>query len=152
MDKTILSEEIQNFIANNLDATIAVLALQKNKFPNTDWTTILNQIAAKQKAKSKLPTWFNTPAIYYPGKISVEQTSSEKTAAYKSELVSGYNLIDLTGGFGVDDFYFAKKANQVFHCEINPELSEIVAHNYEKLGWRTESRWDSGRETAARLR
>ena len=133
MDKTILSEEIQNFIANNLDATIAVLALQKNKFPNTDWTTILNQIAAKQKAKSKLPTWFNAPAIYYPAKISVEQTSSEKTAAYKSELVTGSKLIDLTGGFGVDDFYFAKKVNEVFHCEINPELSEIVAHNFEQL-------------------
>ena len=42
-------------------------------------------------------------------------------------------LIDLTGGFGVDDFYFAKKMKKVTHCEINPELSLIVKHNFEQL-------------------
>ena len=133
MDKSILSEEIQNFINKNLDAAVSALALQKNKFPTTNWTTILNQIAAKQKAKNKLPTWYKTSNIYYPGKISVEQASSEKTAAYKSQLVSGEKLIDLTGGFGVDDFYFSKRVNHVTHCEINRELSEIVKHNFEQL-------------------
>ena len=133
MDKSILSEEIQNFINKNLDAAVSALALQKNKFPSTNWITILNQIASKQKAKNKLPTWYKTSNIYYPGKISVEQASSEKTAAYKSQLVSGKKLIDLTGGFGVDDFYFSKRVNHVTHCEINRELSEIVKYNFEKL-------------------
>ena len=133
MDKSILSEEIQEFITSNINADVSKLALQKNKFPGTDWTAILNQIASKQKAKSKLPTWFNTSNIYYPSKISVEQTSSEQTAEYKSGLIAGDKLIDLTGGFGVDDFYFSKKINQVTHCEINPELSEIVAHNIKQL-------------------
>jgi hypothetical protein len=133
MDKPILSEEIQEFINSNVNADVAKLALQKNKFPNTDWTSILNQIAAKQKAKIKLPSWFNSNNIIYPNKISVEQTSSEKTAAYKSGLISGTMLIDLTGGFGVDDFYFAKRVNQVIHCEINLALSEIVAHNLRQL-------------------
>jgi len=134
MDKSLLVVEIQEFIDSNLNADIARLALQKSKFPNSDWTSILNQIAAKQKAKIKLPTWFNASGIYYPGKISIEQTSSEKTAEYKSKLVSGNRLIDLTGGFGVDDFYFAKNINQLIHCEINTELSEIVVHNLEQLG------------------
>ncbi len=133
MDKSILSTEIQEFITSNLNADVSKLALKKNKFPASDWTTILNQIVSKQKVKSKLPTWFNASHIYYPSKISVEQTSSEKTAEYKSRLVSGDKLIDLTGGFGVDDFYFSKKVNQVTHCEINTELSDIVAHNFERL-------------------
>lgn len=133
MDKSILSEEIQKFITSNINADVSKLALQKNKFPTVDWTIILNQIAAKQKAKSKLPTWFNTPNIYYPNKISVEQTSSEQTAEYKSALIAGNKLIDLTGGFGVDDFYFSKKVNTVTHCEINSELSEIVKRNFEQL-------------------
>lgn len=133
MDNSILSIEIQAFINSNLNADIAKLALQKNKFPNTDWPTILNQIGAKQKAKSKLLTWFATQNIIYPSKISIEQTSSEKTADYKSKLVSGKSLIDLTGGFGIDDFYFAKKINNVVHCEINAALSEIVAHNLQQL-------------------
>ncbi|MCF6131918.1 class I SAM-dependent methyltransferase [Flavobacterium wongokense] len=133
MDKWLLSAEIQEFIISNANADLTKLALQKNKFPNADWTIILNQIAARQKAKTKLPTWFETPNIIYPGKISVEQTSSEKTGEYKSGLISGNNLIDLTGGFGVDDYYFAKKINHVIHCEINAELSAIVSHNIEQF-------------------
>jgi 16S rRNA G966 N2-methylase RsmD len=131
--ESLLAKEIQEFIKQNSDANVTALALQKNKFPNADWTAVLNQIAARQKAKTKLPSWFHTANIIYPTKISVEQTSSEKTAAYKAELVSGEKLIDLTGGFGVDDFYFAKKMTQVIHCEINEALSEIVAHNFEML-------------------
>jgi len=134
MDKKLLSAEIQEYINSNINADVSKLALQKNKFAITDWTTFLGQITAKQKAKTKLPTWFHTHNIYYPSKISIEQTSSEKTAEYKSQLVSGKSLIDLTGGFGVDDFYFSKKVNKITHCEINQELSEIVKHNLEQLG------------------
>jgi hypothetical protein len=133
MDESLLSAKIQEFINSNINADVARLALQKNPFPDTEWTSILNQLSAKQKAKAKLPTWFQAQNIIYPSKISVEQTSSEKTAAYKSGLVSGSSLIDLTGGFGVDDFYFAQKISQVIHCEINQELSQIVAHNLNQL-------------------
>ena len=41
--------------------------------------------------------------------------------------------MDLSGGFGVDDFYFAQKVKQVIHCEINDELSQTVKHNFEQL-------------------
>ncbi|HLA54786.1 MAG TPA: hypothetical protein VK623_01680 [Flavobacterium sp.] len=133
MEAVILNPEIQEFINANIGADISKLALSKNPFPNLDWSEILNQIAAKTKAKDKLPNWFCTENIIYPSKISVEQTSSEKTALYKSQLVSG-SLIDLTGGFGVDDYYFAQKCTSVIHCEINPELSAVAKHNFEKLG------------------
>ena len=99
MDLTILSLEIQEFINANIDNNISKLALQKNPFPDVEWISILNQIEAKTKAKDKLPNWFATKNIIYPSKISVEQTSSEKTASYKAEIVSGDHLIDLTGGF-----------------------------------------------------
>ena len=133
MDLRILNAEIQAFIDNNIGKSISKLALQKNPFQEVDWISILNQIEAKTKAKEKLPTWFSTENIIYPSKISIEQTSSEKTAAYKASIVSGESLIDLTGGFGVDDFYFAKKIKTVAHCEINPELSSLVKHNFEQL-------------------
>ena len=133
MDLRILSAEIQAFINDNIGKNISTLALQKNPFQDVDWISILNQIEAKTKAKDKLPTWFSTENIIYPSKISIEQTSSEKTAAYKASIVSGEYLIDLTGGFGVDDFYFAKKTKTVAHCEINPELSNLVKHNFKQL-------------------
>ena len=133
MDLDLLNPEIQNFINENIEKNIAKLALQKNPFPEVEWISILNQIEAKSKAKTKLPSWFTTKNIVYPSKISVEQTSSEKTASYKTSILSGENMIDLTGGFGVDDYYFAKKMKTVTHCEINSELSNIVKHNFEQL-------------------
>ncbi|WP_055096447.1 THUMP-like domain-containing protein [Flavobacterium aquidurense] len=133
MNTSILHQNIQEFITQNSGASITKLALQKNPFPEIDWILILNQIEAKSKAKDKLPTWFLTENIIYPGKISVEQTSSEKTAAYKASLISGDSLIDLTGGFGVDDYYFSQKFKKIAHCEISEDLSAIVKHNFEQL-------------------
>jgi hypothetical protein len=129
----LLATDIQCFINKNIDSTISKLALQKNPFPDVEWILILNQIEAKKKSKLKLPYWFRTENIIYPSKISVEQTSSEIAAAYKSRIVSGKNLIDLSGGFGVDVYYFAKKVENIIHCEINLELSNIVKHNFEQL-------------------
>ncbi|EIA07963.1 THUMP-like domain-containing protein [Flavobacterium frigoris] len=133
MDLTILNPEIQEFINDNIDKRISTLALQKNPFPDMEWIAILNQIEAKAKAKDKLPFWFSTKKIIYPSKISIEQTSSEKTALHKASIVSGESLIDLTGGFGVDDYYFSRKVKTVVHCEINCELSNVVKHNFEQL-------------------
>ncbi|MBL7887365.1 MAG: RsmD family RNA methyltransferase [Flavobacterium sp.] len=129
----LLSPEIQTFIQQNTGMDAKKLALQKNPFPDVDFKIILNQIEARTKSKEKLPTWFNAKNIIFPSKISVEQTSSEITAQYKSKLISGNNLIDLTGGFGVDDYYFSQKVKHLVHCEINDELSEIVQHNFQQL-------------------
>lgn len=129
----LLLPEVQKFIEANLESSLSKLALQKNPFPEIEWKVILNQIETKAKAKEKLPTWFANNAIIYPEKISLEQTSSEITAKYKSTLVEGNTLLDASGGFGVDDYYFSKNIKQVFHCEMNEELSKIVAHNFHSL-------------------
>ncbi|CCG53283.1 Protein of unknown function, putative methyltransferase [Flavobacterium indicum GPTSA100-9 = DSM 17447] len=133
MNKEILSQEIQEFITVSLDTNIAKLALSKNPFPNVEWKEIINQIVSKNKSKNKLPTWFNCENIYYPQSISIEQTSSEQTAKYKSDLITGTSIIDLTGGFGVDCYYFSKSFHQVTHCELNEELSKIVDYNFKRL-------------------
>lgn len=129
----LLQKEVQKFIIDNEKSVLSKLAFQKNPFPSIDYRILLNQIESKSKAKVKLPTWFEAENIIYPSKISVEQTSSEITANYKSQIVSGETLIDLSGGFGVDDYYFAKKIKQITHCEINTELSELVKHNFKQL-------------------
>ena len=133
LDSLFFNSEIRKFILANTGNDVSKLALSKNPFPEFDWKEILNQIASRTKAKDKLPTWFGNENVIYPAKISIEQASSEVTAAYKSGIVSGENLIDLSGGFGVDDYYFSKKVKNVTHCEINTELSEIVKYNFEQL-------------------
>jgi 16S rRNA G966 N2-methylase RsmD len=92
-----------------------------------------NQIESKRIAQKKLPSWFLNPSVYYPKKIHLEQSSSEITAAYKTSLVEGCSLLDLTGGFGVDTIYFSKKIREVIHCEINQDLSEVVSHNFKQM-------------------
>lgn len=133
MKNTLLQSEVQNFITESLCKNIVTLALQKNPFPELAYTDILQQIESKQRAKTKLPTWYTAPHILYPSKLSVEQTSSEVCASYKASLCSGNRLIDLTGGFGIDCYYFSKQFKEVVHCEQQPELSEIVSHNFEVL-------------------
>lgn len=129
----ILSSEIQDYIFEKTVVDVSKLALQKNPFPNVDFKMILNQIESRNKSKEKLTTWYNAKNILYPSKISIEQTSSETTANYKSTIITGKKIIDLSGGFGVDAYYFSKNFEQVFHCEINDDLSKIVAHNFKQL-------------------
>lgn len=133
MISSILTKEVQNYINNNINSNISKLILKGTSFPNVETSQLIEQIEAKKRSQKKLPTWFSTQNIYYPNKLNIEQTSSETTAKYKANLVSGDNLIDLTGGFGVDCYYFAKQIKQVIHCEINTNLSKIVTHNYKQL-------------------
>jgi len=133
LNTTILNTEIQEFINSNLKSDVSSLLLKGISFEGADSKAIIEQIEAKKRCEKKLPTWFNTAQIYYPNKLNIEQTSSETTAKYKADLVSGTTLIDLTGGFGVDSFYFSKAIENITHCEINNSLSEIVAHNSNEL-------------------
>ena len=133
MKSSLLHPEIQDFINNNLKSDPASLLLKGVPFDTVDSKLIIEQIEAKKRCQKKLPTWFNSENIYYPNKLNIEQTSSEITADFKSKLISGNHIIDLTGGFGVDAFYFSKRVKHVTHCEINSELSEIVSHNFKAL-------------------
>lgn len=134
MNRFILNTDVQDYINENLTKNHAELALKGSPFSEIPVTQLLEQIVCKNKAQHKLPTWFQTKHIYYPNKINIEQTSSEITAQYKSKLISGNSLVDITGGFGVDSYYFAKSFKTVTHCEINPELHNIAKHNFEVLG------------------
>ena len=133
MNLSILNDDVQQFITDNLKSDITKLILKGSPFKSISIQELANQIIAKQKSEKKLPTWFSKKNIYYPPKISIEQTSSEITAKYKANLVSGDSIIDITGGFGIDCYYFSKQFKKVTHCEINDELSTIVKHNYQQL-------------------
>lgn len=130
INEKILSVEVQKFINDNQNSDITKIILKKSPFQGITSSELASQIEGKYKSKSKLPTWYATENILFPSKLSLEQASSEQTAKYKSSLVEG-NLLDATGGFGVDDFYFANTCKSVIHCELQEELSEIVAHNSE---------------------
>ena len=134
MNYELLKPEVQHFIISHINDDINKILLGKSPFPGISTRELVQQIDGKKRIEKKLPNWFNTPGIYFPQKLNIEQSSSELTAAYKSKLIQGDSLIDLTGGFGVDVTYFSKYAGQVYHIEQNEELSNIAAHNSKILG------------------
>jgi hypothetical protein len=134
LNNQILHPEVQKYINDNLNTDISKILFKGTNFPNVSTQEIVEQIVAKKKCENKLTTWFKTENIYFPNKLNIEQTSSEITAEYKANLVSGTTLVDLTGGFGVDSYAFSKRVKKVFHSEINKELSEIAKHNFQVLG------------------
>jgi 16S rRNA G966 N2-methylase RsmD len=136
LNKHLLEAAAQDFINKHINDDVHKIAMSKSAIEGVEARELANQIAAKKKTQKKLPTWFNTPSIYFPTALSIEQTSSEVTAAYKATLTVGETLIDVTAGFGVDSFYFAKRMVSTVHCEINQELLEIAAYNAGILGQR----------------
>lgn len=130
----LLQNDVQQFIKEHLNTAMDKLALKGSPFDGINSPELLEQIQSKNKCNKKLPLWFNTAGLYYPRKLNIEQTSSEISARYKSQLVHGKTLLDLTGGFGVDSFYFSKIVRTVTHCEIDPFLSKIAKHNFKIFG------------------
>ena len=133
MKTAIFKSEVQNFIQENLKTDLNSLILKGSPFADISIQELAQQIEGKQKAAKKLPLWYESKNIYYPKKINLEQTSSEATALYKTKLISGESIIDLTGGFGIDCTYFSRKLKEVTHCEMNEELSDIVQYNSQVL-------------------
>ena len=134
MNKNIFDKNVQDYISKNLSTDVFEIILKKQLFPKVTNKEIAQQISVKVKSKKKLPTYFNTPNIYFPNKVNIEQTSSEKTAEFKSKIVTGYTMIDATGGFGVDSMYFSKEFKKTIYIEENKQLFEIVKANSKELG------------------
>jgi predicted O-methyltransferase YrrM len=133
MDKE-LAQNIREYIFNNIGSDLSKLQFAKFPFEEENRSFIFQQIAARQKALKKLPTYVNNMRVVFPSAVSVEQTSSEATAKFKSTLVSGDSLIDITGGLGVDCLYFSKKIKKVVYCERNEALAVFAKHNFKELG------------------
>lgn len=133
MNKLILTSKVQSFIKNFNDE-VSKLVFSGSPFEEVTVQELIQQIKSRGKIEKKLPTWFKQNTIYYPPKLNLEQTSSETTAKYKSSLAKGKNIADITGGFGVDSYYFSKNFESVDHFELDSSLSEIAKHNFNQLG------------------
>ena len=124
-----------DFIRVHAEADVRQLALQGTKNPEVNLTFALDQIAGRQKAKSKLPTWAAIDGMTYPPHLSMEQCSSEQTARYKASIAGkGALVVDLTAGFGVDLAFISQSFQQAVHRERQASLCAISSENYRLLG------------------
>lgn len=129
-----LTDHEQAFIQAHIGDNVADLLLQGNRYQDVDLKKVASQITARQKAKHKLPAWYANQRLQFPPPLSVEQGSSEATARFKSSLISGRKLIDITGGMGVDCFYMSTGFKQTLYFDQQREVAAAAAHNFAALG------------------
>lgn len=141
---TTMNEATRDFVRRHLNDDVRQTALLGARDTEVDLAVALQQIAGRQAARRKLPSWAAVDDIVYPPHLAMEQCSSEPTARYKAGIVRQLgvdSLCDLTGGFGVD-FAFMAGAGQssgaplqkAIYVERQDELCRLARHNFQTLG------------------
>ena len=146
-----LTTETIRFIEENARADVRSLALQAKKYPKVDMAMAVVQIAGRQIAEAKVPTWYRTEGLLYPKHLSMEQCSSEATAIYKASLMEGETFADLTGGFGIDCSFLSRKFKKADYVERQAELCELAKHNFPLLGLNIDVHNEDGVEYLKRM-
>ena len=130
-----VNQSTLDYIRQHADEDVRQLALRGHKCPDVDLQYALEQIAGRQKARTKLPSWAAIDGIVYPPHLSMEQCSSEVTARYKASIAGkGALFVDLTAGFGVDMALISQAFQKAVHVERQPQLCAISSENFRLLG------------------
>ena len=131
----LINEKTWEFVRQHANDDVRKLALQGAKDAEVDLQTALQQIAGRQTARRKLPSWAEVEGVIYPPHLNMEQCSSEQTARYKVKIAGeGESMVDLTGGFGVDFYWISQGFRQRTYVEQNEQLCAIAQENFRRLG------------------
>ena len=132
-------EKLLKFVSEHMDMDLSRLILDRKKYPEIDMDLAINCIESRKKLKGKVQQWYENPRLVFPLKLSAEQCSSSATGRYKAELaekIAGtpcWSIADLTGGLGVDTWFFSRKATTVIYNEMQSALCEAARHNFRAL-------------------
>ena len=127
-------KDIQDFISQHLHLPIPEVTLKLSK--KTAWPKdeIINQINGKQKVAKKFPFLQPIADFKFPSPRAFSQASSEKTARFKAKIVGKGRIADLSGGMGIDSYFFSKVATSVDYVEANETLFQQTIDNFVALG------------------
>ena len=151
-------ERLTEFVIKHLNDDTSRLILDRGKYPDIDIDLAVSCIESRRKLKGKVQEWYEQDGMIFPLKLSAEQCSSSATGKYKAELaeriVKGFldslrslemteeqsdsgnrewTIADLTGGLGVDSWFFSQKASKVVYCEMQEPLCKAATYNYKIL-------------------
>ena len=130
----LINEKTWKFVRQHANDDVRKLALQGAKDAEVDLQMALQQIAGRQTARKKLPSWAEVEGVVYPPHLNMEQCSSEQTARYKSQIAGkDESMVDLTGGFGVDFYWISQGFKQCTYVEQNEQLCAIAQENFRTL-------------------
>ena len=132
MKTEILNKEVQNYINANLETDLQSLLLKKSPFSEVSMQEMVQQIKGKKVAHRKFP-FLLKENIVFPPNLNLEQASSQSTAEFKADNLNGKKFLDLTCGFGIDAYFLSQNFGEITLVEKNPELLDLVKHNWEIL-------------------
>ena len=132
-------KEIAAFVQEHICDDTARLILNRSKWPEIDMDLAVASIESRHKLKNKVQEWHDHPGLVFPVRLSAEQCSSSATAEYKAQLAASIagqqmHLADLTGGLGVDSWFFSKYASKVLYNEMQEQLCKAARYNFNELG------------------
>ena len=134
-----------DFIRQHASDDVRQLALRRAP-AEVDLRAALQQIEGRQLAARKLPACAATDGLLFPPRLSLEQCSSEATAAYKRRIIEevlplsssvphhSSLFVDLTAGFGVDFVALAPLFSRSIYVDSNPDLCNLACHNLPLFG------------------
>lgn len=127
------NKQALDFIRQHEDEDPYALSLKYREVHGIPIAVISRQVESRQKAQIKLPEWYDTAGVIFPDPLNLQQSSSEATARYKNHLLPGQQIVDLTGGSGVDSYYITHQKEGIF---VEPEegLCRLAAYNFKLLG------------------
>ena len=127
-----LTPDFQAMLELHYSDDPAAFAMQFHGRKDLPVRAMAEQIGCRQKAAKKLPALSRHNLLYTP--LALEQSSGERTAEYKSAIMSGKRVIDLSGGLGVDTMFLARVFGEVVYCERDQVLCALVEHNLKQCG------------------
>ena len=132
-------DNLARFISDHMGDDTSRLLLSKEKWPDIDMQLAVSCIESRRKLKGKVNEWYDNPSLIFPARLSAEQCSSSATAQYKAWLADRimeggkWTIADLTGGLGVDSWFFSQKAERVLYNEMQTVLCDASRHNFHIL-------------------
>ncbi len=148
-------ERLAEFVHAHGNDDTTRLILDRGKWPDIDMDMAVACIESRRKLRGKVQEWYDEARLIFPYKLSAEQCSSSATARYKAGLAAGiasienqsgvpplnpspgaestFKIADLTGGLGVDSWFFSKVASEVLYNEMQPKLCEAAIRNFRIL-------------------
>lgn len=141
---TFPDDKHKQFIAAHRDDDMNSLLLHASRYPDIDVPFVVQQMEGRRKAALKFPSLLHYDDFVFPPQINLEQASSETTARYKASLVAGQEVIDLTGGLGIDSFFMSQEARHLLYLERNEALFALAQHNFQITGASIETLCNDG--------
>ncbi len=129
-----IEKDLKEFIEKHLKDDITGIVLRSDRFKGIDVKKAVSIIESRRKLSGKFNHWADSMDLVFTIPVAVEQSSSEITAIHKQKYCKSGVIYDLTGGLGVDSFFFAKNNNLVIYFERNDRLYEEVLYNFGVLG------------------